>query len=132
MPKVDLDALDSLEAKATPGPWMLVRQVVYRDAGLAPFIAQMLPDLTQFPSLDDIGRADDDGKLIVALRNAYPALRAYVKALEAERDASREVMRHQDRLLWLCEENTGEDIEAVRVTRLATDAARAKMEKQDG
>ena len=66
------------------------------------------------------------------IAGAWPAVRAYIVALEEERDASREVMRHRDRMLWLCDENTGEDIEAVRVTRLATDAAREKMEKQDG
>ncbi len=120
-----LSDLDRLHAEATPGPWMLVRQVVYRDAGLAPFIAQMLPDLTQFPSLDDIGRADDDGKLIVALRNAYPALRAYLKALEAERDASRAWYPMPSTVLTF----HSDELAAVIRARLATDAARAQMEK---
>lgn len=132
-----LSDLDRLHAEATPGPWRSDWRgtnhfEITSDAADGSYWVVSPAHNCCDQDLPRWDAAGHDLDFIAAIRNAYPALRAYVAALEAERDASREVMRHQDRLLWLCEENTGEDIEAVRVTRLATDAARAQMEKQDG
>lgn len=141
-----IDRLDRMHADATPGDWHAChanREIkgvcpclsVCAESGLSLVRHSMDGWGNPKMTFDKMSRADREQAahnldLIAALKNAWPALAAYVRALEEERDASREVMRHRDRMLWLCDENTGEDIEAVRVTRLSTDSARAAVEKE--
>lgn len=67
----DLDALQALLDKATPGPW--------DDCG-----AWVTPSHRKFTE-----SRDENAALIVALRNAAPALLAYVRELELEIDAGK-------------------------------------------
>lgn len=67
----NLDALAALLDKATPGPW--------DDCG-----AWVTPSHRKFTE-----SRDENAALIVALRNAAPALLAYVRELELEIDAGK-------------------------------------------
>ncbi len=71
MTRPDLDALQALLDKATPGPW--------DDCG-----AWVTPSHRKFTE-----SRDENAALIVALRNAAPALLAYVRELELEIDAGK-------------------------------------------
>ena len=68
MTRPDLDALQALLDKATPGPW--------DDCG-----AWVTPSHRKFTE-----SRDENAALIVAAVNALPALLAYVRELEQERD----------------------------------------------
>lgn len=66
MTKVDLDALAELESKAMPAPWSdeLYRRIIF-------------------------GIAKDDGELLIAARNALPALIAELRAARAVVEVAR-------------------------------------------
>lgn len=85
----ELRELVELEEKATCAPWIHKRQVIYSDHGLAPFVAQTLPDLTRFPSKSDEEYAERNSALIVSLRNAAPRILSELAALREENERLR-------------------------------------------
>ena len=91
----ELRELVELEEKATCAPWIHKRQVIYSDHGLAPFVAQTLPDLTRFPSKSDEEYAERNSALIVSLRNAAPRLLSELAALREENERLRVQVRAQ-------------------------------------
>lgn len=117
MTDFDLDALDKLNEAATPVPWnshatdddyfMNARFIGTRPSdgwhddgnGLAVgFPDQEPPEnviaitLLQHPRLADNEKCDDNMDLIVALRNAYPAMSAELRRLRAENERYREAL----------------------------------------
>lgn len=95
-------------------------------------VQDMEAELTELREACNENAKERDALRTVAIRNAYPALRAYVAALEAERDASRALLAALDDGSTLV--NTGPDrrvkVDRLYNSRLATDAAREKMEEQ--
>lgn len=96
----DLDALDALLAKATPGEWQLSFQTdneVSIDTGPERRLgyASWKGMATVFGSDDDDAGneiMENNAALIVALHNQYPVLAAELRALRAERDRLREAL----------------------------------------
>ena len=116
-----LPDLDRLHADATPGPWRAGDGTIH-DADR--FLSRMHAN----------PRADAD--FIAALRNAYPAIRAYVAALEEADRASRFILYGvvvtAGSETYLTKGDPVTCYRRLSEARLATDAAREKMEKQDG
>lgn len=78
MADLDLDRLQALHEAATPGPWFGDWTIVNEHGDP---IAR-----TDVSLASDPAEADNDGPLIVAMRNSIPALLAEVRAVRAERD----------------------------------------------
>jgi hypothetical protein len=77
---MDLDELTRLEQAATPGPWSYVEP---EDEGLGSWLCRLSEEGYAEPSgflAGTDGIEDTDANLIVALRNAAPALIAAAKA----------------------------------------------------
>lgn len=86
-PTLDLDVLDRLEKRATPGEWSVVRD---RDShwGMVEVAGPAL-SITGFTIATDVDlarakRVEADADLIAALRNAYPLIRAEFRSRDAE------------------------------------------------
>lgn len=77
---IDLDALAALLDKATPGPWRV------RETTESQYQPRVLQAKYVMAALEDYDRSRTDAALIVAAVNALPALIAYVRELERERD----------------------------------------------
>ena len=94
MTRPDLDALEALIGKATPGP-LYLDQYDYRYKSVIRANGDYY-----------VGRIDqkvnwrNDAALIVAAVNALPSLIARVRELEAERDALRECVKAADKLRY--------------------------------
>ena len=73
---IDLDALDRLYAKATPGDWSNEPGEVEVTGGKHYIVP--------IDDMDWSAQRPDDGAFIAAIHNAYPALAARIRELEAE------------------------------------------------
>ncbi len=75
---VDLDALDAMDGRATPGPWLTIGSMLTND----PRSRYGLITVTT----DEEAWFDEpvDAEFVAALRNAYPALRDELRALRDE------------------------------------------------
>jgi len=103
LPQADLEALEALEKAATPGPWKLCScgkcgqiHAMNLDMGV---ISPAYDDGSGFPCVSALRPAEmvPNADLVVALRNAF-------KAMEAELRARREYMdlNHDDgRSAWI-------------------------------
>jgi hypothetical protein len=98
-PPVDLDRIEALLSKATPGPWGYQRHAtIYRedDTGRA---VQLVIE-TCSPDGGDTEPCfqgkDDDVELLLAARNAAPAMVAELRALRAAVAAMRPFAGHAD------------------------------------
>ena len=83
MADIDLDRLEALLAKSTPGPWGFVEGHEFERVIKSPDrreIAIMLPSVV-WP-----GRDHDDGEIVIALRNAAPELLRRARELERFRE----------------------------------------------
>ena len=130
-----LPDLDRLYAEATPTPWSGNRKYI---------VAMHVPrTIALFPSgggsyhgTKDPVQATRDRVLVEELVNAYPALRAYVAALEEADRASRFILYGvvvtAGSETYLTKGDPVTCYRRLSEARLATDAAREKMEKQDG
>lgn len=119
--------LDRMHAEATPGPWRSDWRgtnhfEITSDAADGSYWVVSPAHNCCDQDLPRWDAAGHDLDFIAALRNAWPALSAYVKALEAE------VKEHRKRDL----DDFTFSRNAVAIARLATDAARATMEDADG
>ena len=119
MADLDLDALESLLAQATPAPWTHFPDVEPLDAANSEARVCYTRDgetcewcIALAGLTDDAGawtpetlaRWNADARLIAAMRNALPALIARVREAERERDALREALarygRHESDCCW--------------------------------
>jgi hypothetical protein len=94
MTRPDIEALDALHSKATAGEWLEYGEP---EVGMEPelFVARG-PRLGIAP----IGPlSGPDLSAIVALHNAWPAIRAYIAQLEAERPAVVAMLRQGDKVV---------------------------------
>jgi hypothetical protein len=83
IPPEELAKLDALEAAATPGPWRTDSKERVGQNWLIALLGHgdrkdVSTDGVRASCLGDAG-AEDDAALIVALRNAYPRLRAALR-----------------------------------------------------
>lgn len=82
-----LARLDELHAKATEAPWRgELEPESERDNFHVGIYGPGSFDGLLVARCDQNGNHGDDARLILQLRNAYPALRDYIVALEKERD----------------------------------------------
>lgn len=105
---IGFDELDRLHAAATPGPWLIVEGEGYAidpDGGIAIDYSGSWPD----------ENTREDLEFLVALRNAYPALREAVR----ERD---ELRKDRDKLRRVAEAARAMDQEALDEALAALDA----------
>lgn len=79
--KVDLDALDALEQRATPGEWRIKGKS--REAPIMAGDEYVHERGDYYPS----ALSDEDAMLVVAIRNAAPDLIAVAKAAVVMNDA---------------------------------------------
>ena len=105
---LDLDKLDELHAKATPGNWF-VAPVLDNKCNPYPttYQAWAFADPAQIASYADAGENTADLDLIVALRNAYPALRAELRRLRAIEAGYAKAVEEAYREGWLDGEREG-------------------------
>lgn len=91
-PSVDLSALDALAEAATAGPWEADDDAwVLATDDERGFVCQSFDGLR--PSKTDETIAHANAALIVALRNAWPAIKAEIEALRGENEKKRERIR---------------------------------------
>jgi alpha-D-ribose 1-methylphosphonate 5-triphosphate synthase subunit PhnG len=73
---IDLDALDALEAKATPGPWW---SEIYSVENSHATICNCADVMVDYPA----DHASSNAELIAELRNSYRAMAAELRAARA-------------------------------------------------
>lgn len=127
----NLEELDRLEKEATKGPWYS-NEISYEPAraiwnvkgdepsGTPELLLMERP--TTFPNhVQNSSQVGNDLKLVAALRNAYPAIAARIRALQAEVRAWREA-DNEAAFYWGCGRSEVGLKDNVRKHQDATDA----------
>lgn len=84
--------LKALEAKATPGEWILATSCSWRRILTSGGVPVIVPTNSRYDNHPDIMGGIENLELSVASRNALPQLIAYIERLEAVASAAKVVV----------------------------------------